>query len=102
MEVCARHDLDRERLADFCRRNHIRWLAVFGSALRDDFDDESDVDFLFELEPDTHVGLFAIVGMQQELAEIVGRDVDLVFPDELSPYIRQRVLAEAEDVFAHR
>jgi predicted nucleotidyltransferase len=99
--TAARLKLDHERLADFCVRNRICWLALFGSVLRDDFDDESDVDFLFELEPGTRAGLFTIVGMQQELAEIVGRQVDLVFPDELSKYIRQRVLAEAEDVFVH-
>lgn len=97
----ARISLDHEALADFCRRNRIRWLALFGSALRDDFDDESDVDFLFDLVPGQRMGLFKLAGIERELSELIGCKADLRFPDELSPYFRQRVLAEAEDIYVH-
>ncbi len=56
----------REQLADFCRRNHIRWLALFGSALRDDFRPDSDVDVLVEFEPGTTVTLFTLSRLQRE------------------------------------
>ena len=91
----ARIPIDQKKLSDFCRRNHIRRLALFGSVLRDDFRADSDVDVLVEFEP-THVpGFFALFEMEQELGEIVGRKVDLNTPGSLSKYFRARVLAEA-------
>ena len=67
----------RKKLAEFCRRNHIRKLAFFGSVLRDDFGPESDVDVLVEFEPGYTPG-FAFVNMTEELEKILGRDVDLM------------------------
>lgn len=87
--------IDRERLAEFCRRHYIRRLSLFGSVLRDDFQPESDVDVLVEFEPG-HVPGFAFISMQEELSEILGRKVDLNTPGFLSRYFRDRVLAEAE------
>jgi predicted nucleotidyltransferase len=86
--------VDRDQIAAFCRRHHIRRLALFGSVLRDDFSSESDVDVLVEFEPG-HVPGFAFIGMQEELAELLGRPVDLSTPGFLSRYIRDRVLREA-------
>ena len=65
-----------DRVAEFCQRNHIRRLALFGSVLRDDFKPESDVDVLVEFEPGTRVGL-AFIAMQDELSDILGRRVDM-------------------------
>ena len=65
-----------DRIAEFCQRNHIRRLALFGSVLRDDFMPESDVDVLVEFEPGTRVGL-AFIAMQDELSSILGRRVDM-------------------------
>ena len=91
----GRITVPREAVAGFCRKHHIRRLALFGSVLRDDFRPDSDVDVLVEFEP-THVpGFFALFGMEQELGEIVGRKVDLNTPGSLSKYFRARVLAEA-------
>ncbi len=87
--------IDRERLADFCRRNHIRKLALFGSVLRDDFRPDSDVDVLVEFEPG-HVPGLRFFALERELSEVLGRKVDLNTPNFLSPYFRGRVLAEAE------
>ena len=94
----VRIDVPRERIADFCRRHHIRRLALFGSVLRDDFTPESDVDVLVEFAAGSAPG-FAIVGMQDELSEILGRRVDLRTPNELSKYFRDEVLAEAEELY---
>ena len=65
-----------DRIADFCRRNHIRRLALFGSVLRDDFGPESDVDMLVEFEPGARVGL-SFFTMQDELSDMLGRRVDM-------------------------
>lgn len=91
----SRIEIDRERLADFCRRNHIRRLALFGSVLRDDFRRDSDVDVLVEFD-NGHVPGLRFFTMERELSEILGRKVDLNTPGFLSPYFRSRVLAEAE------
>ncbi|MCC6409930.1 MAG: nucleotidyltransferase family protein [Planctomycetes bacterium] len=90
--------LPRERIAAFCKQHGIRRLAVFGSFLREDFSPESDLDVLVEFEPGARTG-FAFIGMQDELAEIVGRPVDLNTFRGLSRYFRERVLAEAQDVY---
>jgi predicted nucleotidyltransferase len=95
----ARISIDSERLAEFCRRHHIRKLALFGSVLREDFGPDSDVDVLVEFEPD-HVPGLAFVSMEAELAEMLERKVDLNTPGFLSPYFRDRVLAEAEVQYA--
>jgi predicted nucleotidyltransferase len=91
--------IDREAIADFCRRHHIQWLAIFGSALRDDFRPESDVDVLVEFEPGRTPG-FAFFDLPDELSEIFGgRRVDLGTKRSLNRWIRNRVLAEAEVIY---
>jgi uncharacterized protein len=69
---------DRERLTAFCQRWRIAELAFFGSVLRDDFRPDSDVDVLVTFAPDARWGLLDFVAMQEELAAILGRQVDLV------------------------
>lgn len=93
--MASRFQLDREAVAAFCRRHHVRRLALFGSVLRDDFTPESDVDVLVEFEPG-HVPGLAFFAMEAELSAIVGRKVDLNTPGFLSRYFRAEVLAEAE------
>jgi predicted nucleotidyltransferase len=91
-------EISKEAIARFCRRNHIRRLALFGSVLRDDFTPESDVDVLVEFEPGQIVG-FAFFAMQDELSELLGRKVDMNTRAELSPYFRAEVLAEAQVLY---
>ena len=90
----------KEKIADFCRRHHIRKLSFFGSVLRDDFRPESDVDVLVEFEPGEVVGLIRLAGMELELSEILGRKVDLRTPADLSRYFRDEVLQSAEVQYA--
>lgn len=85
----------REEVAEFCRRHHIRKLSLFGSVLREDFCNESDVDVLVEFEPGYVPGL-KFFSMEEELSGILGRKVDLNTSRFLSPYFREQVLAEAE------
>ena len=88
-----------DEIAAFCRRNRIRRLALFGSVLRDDFGPQSDVDVLVEFEPEARVGYFGLVTMQDELAAMLGREVDLLTTGALSKYFRQKVLDSAQVVY---
>jgi uncharacterized protein len=84
---------------DFCRRNRIRKLAVFGSALRDDFRPDSDLDVLVEFQPGAVPGL-AFFALQDELSKLFGRTVDLNTPNCLSREFRDSVIATAEVLYA--
>ncbi len=97
MSVNKNIAIPQMELAKFCRRHHIRRLAVFGSALRRDFSPDSDVDVLVEFDPAHIPGLLAVARMERELSALLGgRRVDLRTPEDLSRYFRQDVLAEAE------
>ena len=93
-------NLDRESIAEFCRRNHIRKLSLFGSVLRGDFGPDSDVDVLVEFEPDSRVGLIRLAGIELELSRIIGRKADIRTPQDLSRYFRDEVLSTAEVQYA--
>ena len=94
-------DMPSKQIAGFCRRHHIRRLAVFGSALRPDFDQESDIDILVEFDPDHIPGLFGVARMERELSTLLGgRKVDLRTREDLSRYFRQQVMQEAEVQYA--
>jgi predicted nucleotidyltransferase len=96
--MVSRIPLPKDRIADFCRRHHIQRLALFGSVVRKDFGPESDVDVLVEFEPGEAPG-WEFFDMQEELTEMLGRNVDLNTPGFLSRYFRDKVLAEAETVY---
>ena len=95
--------LSPDRLAKFCQRWKITELAVFGSALRDDFHPESDVDILATFAADAHWSLFDLVTMQEEFRAMVGREVDLVdrgAVEKSENYIRRRhILESAEPIY---
>ena len=93
--------IPREQIAEFCRRNHIRWLALFGSVLRDDFMPNSDVDVLVEFEPEARVTMFTLSRLQRELETIFSRPVDFVLKDGLKRRIRNSVLASAQVIYAN-
>jgi predicted nucleotidyltransferase len=91
--------IDREAVAAFCRRHHITRLALFGSALRDDFGPASDVDILVEFAPG-HVPGLKFVSIERELSTLFnGRRVDLVTPKFLNVRIRDHVLNSAEPLY---
>ncbi|MEJ5329095.1 MAG: nucleotidyltransferase family protein [Desulfobaccales bacterium] len=92
-------NIPKEKIADFCRKYHIRKLALFGSVLRDDFRADSDIDVLVEFKPGHCPGL-AFFAMEEELGEILGRKVELHTSAFLSPSFREQVVAEAEVQYA--
>jgi len=93
-------EVDSEQIADFCRRNHIRRLAFFGSVLTGEFRPDSDVDVLVEFQPDYRVGLLRMAEMEIELSRIIGRKADMRTPRDLSRYFREEVVAKAEVQYA--
>ena len=91
--------IDREKIAEFCRARGIRRLSLFGSVLRDDFDPaRSDVDVLAEFAPGIRPGL-KFFGYGEELAEIVGHKVDFNTEAWLSKYFRDEVVREAVPIY---
>lgn len=89
-----------EAIAEFCRRNGIARLSVFGSVLRDDFSPESDVDVLVEFEPGRTPGMFGFGALMLELSSMIGRTVDLRTPFDLSPHFRPYVVRDARVLHA--
>jgi hypothetical protein len=87
-----------DQVAALCRRYHVRRLALFGSVLRDDFGPESDVDVLVEFEHGRTPGL-GFFRLENELAALLGRRVDLNTRASISRHFRDRVLFDARDVY---
>ena len=92
-------EVDHKQVEAFCKKHHIRKLSFFGSVLTKDFGPHSDVDVLVEFEPG-HVPGLAFFTMEQELSEILGRNVDLNTPQFLSLHFRDDIAAEAEAEYA--
>jgi predicted nucleotidyltransferase len=92
--------ISKEKIAEFCRRNHIIKLALFGSALRDELQSDSDINILVEFEKDHVPGLITFAGMEIELTDKIGRKVDLRTAGDLSRYFRDEVVNSAEVQYA--
>ena len=90
--------LPDSELKSFCERNYIRRLALFGSAIHGDLRPDSDIDILIEFESGKTPGL-KFFALQNELSELLGRNVDLNTPGFLSKYFRDAVLAEAKQLY---
>ena len=100
MSASKNLNVPQGKIAEFCKRNHIRKLSLFGSAVRGDYSPESDLDVLVEFEPARIPGLIKLAGMEIELSEIFGRKVDLRTAEDLSKYFRQEVVKKAEVQYA--
>ena len=96
--VAKRARLPPQAIAELCKRHHVRRLALFGSVLRDDFRPDSDVDVLVEFEPGKTPG-FGFITIQDELSDLLGREVDLNTPACLSRFYRDEVLGLAKDLY---
>lgn len=96
MAYSLEQEISKDKLIEFCKRNHVRKLSIFGSAIRGELKPDSDIDLLVEFEEGQTPGLFTIVRMETELAEMLGRKVDLRTPDDLSKYFRDEVIRNAK------
>jgi uncharacterized protein len=99
--ISDRIHVDHGELSEFCRKNHVRRLSVFGSVLTERFTEASDIDILAEFEPDHLIGFLGMASMERELSVLFGgRRVDLRTPAELSPHFRDEVLKTASLQYA--
>ena len=92
--------VSKEKLEEFCKKHHIKKLAIFGSAIKGMLRADSDIDILVEFEENNTPGLLTFCGMQNELSDMIGREVDLRTPQDLSRYFRQDVEKAAEVQYA--
>ena len=97
-------NIDRDQLRQLCDRWHVRELAIFGSALRQDFRPDSDVDVLVSFDEQATPSLFDLATMAEELESLVGRPVDLLTRHAVehsrNPYRRDEILRSAETLYA--
>lgn len=91
--------VDRERLRDVCERYGVVSLEVFGSVARGEDRSDSDLDLLYVLKPDTRLG-FKLFDLEDELADLFGRPVDLVARKAINKYLRDQVLSDAQPLYA--
>src|SRR4026209_1748836 len=90
-----------DTIAEFCKRNGIRKLSLFGSVLRPDFRPDSDIDLLVEFRAGAAPSLLDLARMERELSAVLGgRKVDLRTPKELSRYFRDEVMSTASVQYA--
>jgi len=93
-------NIPREKIEDFCRRWKIKEMSVFGSALREDFGPDSDIDFLVTFLEQARWSLFDWVEMIDELKKLTGREIDLVEKESIrNPFRRRSILASMEVIY---
>ncbi|MCK9420920.1 MAG: nucleotidyltransferase family protein [Nitrospirae bacterium] len=101
MKTPLQINVDKRLIAEFCLKWSIREFSIFGSALRDDFRPDSDVDVFVSFAADAQWSLFDIVQMQDELKAIFGREVDLIEKEALrNPFRRRAILSGREVLYA--
>lgn len=94
-------DIPREKIEEFCRGHRIHKFSIFGSVLRDDFRPDSDVDVLVEFDPSAKLSLFDLVHIEEELAALLDRKVDLVEAETIrNPFRRAEIMRTHEVIFA--
>jgi predicted nucleotidyltransferase len=97
----ANVQIDRNVIAEFCRKWRIRELSIFGSALREDFGAKSDVDFLVSFEPGAPLDIDRLLDMKEELETRLGRPVDLVEKEAMrNPWRRHEILRTRQVIYA--
>ncbi len=99
--MSVRIEIPKDRITEFCRRWRVKELAIFGSALGDDFRPDSDVDVLVVFQDDAKWNLFDHLKAEEELKQIFGREVDLVEKKAIrNPFRRQHILSNNEVIYA--
>jgi uncharacterized protein len=92
--------IPQKSLRQFCTQYGVQCMALFGSALRDDFGPQSDIDILVQFKPNARISFMTLSRMQRELSALFNRPVDLVPQAGLKPVIRDAVIASAQEIYA--
>ena len=99
----VRLSIPRKELTAFCKRWKVTELSLFGSAVRNDFSPDSDIDVLISFSSQSEWGLFDHIQMKQELKTIFGRDVDLITQKALeqshNELLRAEILQSAQVIY---
>ena len=90
-------NLEIERLIEVCRSHGTRRVALFGSFVRGDAGPDSDIDLIVDFLRPT--GFLALVKLERELSEAMGRKVDLLTEQAISPHLRDRILSEQQVIY---
>ncbi len=101
-DLTPKIDIPTETIRVFCQKNHISKLALFGSVLTTHFRKKSDVDVLVEFDSDHIPGLIGISKLEYELGVIIGRQVDLRTPNDLSEYFRNDVISQSYHLYGKK
>jgi hypothetical protein len=100
-EISLKLEVSEDAIASFCQRWKITEFALFGSILRDDFRQDSDVDVLVSFAPDSKWSLWDIIAMKEELETLFGREVDFVQKEGLrNPFRRYEILSTKQVIYA--
>jgi len=93
----------KKKIKEAIEKNHhkkdIKKVSLFGSYIKETAEEDSDVDVLVEFNPEATVGFFKFVQIQRELSDFVGKPIDLLTPEALSKFFRDKVLKEAETIY---
>jgi uncharacterized protein len=100
MTIASGVVLPEAEIAEICRRYQVRELSLFGSAVRGEMRPDSDIDLLVDYLPGARPSLFDLIGMTNELSDLLGRKVDLGVKRSLKPRYRDHILAEAHVIYA--
>lgn len=90
-----------ETLTKFCQTQKIIELCIFGSALREDFNEESDIDLLVKFSPEYPISLLGIVRLENEFKQLLNRDIDLVTKNSIENsknWIRRKNILDSAEV----
>ena len=99
--ISPKIEVSEDAIASFCQRWKITEFALFGSILRDDFRQDSDVDVLVSFAPDSKWSLWDIITIKEELETLFGREVDLVEKVALkNPFRRYEILSTKQVIYA--
>jgi len=91
-----------EAISNDPKKSNIEKASLFGSYLRDEAKNNSDVDILVEFKPTAKIGFFEFVRLQRRLSDFIGRKVDLLTPEAISKFFREKVIKEAELVYGEK
>jgi len=93
----------QDKISKYCKKKGIREFLIFGSYLRDDFSDDSDIDVVVDFYPDNYPSLIEFIKIEEELESLFGRKVDLITKKAVlsgrNPYIRDSIIKSMEQVY---
>jgi predicted nucleotidyltransferase len=93
--------LNYDDIENICKKYYINELSIFGSSIRNDFNEDSDIDILVSFSKNSNIDLFDIMNLEKEFSQLLKREVDIVEKEALKNPIRKtRILSTREIIYA--